>query len=200
MRFHVFVEKSKSPLLAVKLRKWTNCLYSTVDYYAHGRKVARHEPVQHYEMIAVRQEDKQERLLPIISDSPSAAAKSPLAAYARPEGDEPPDLIIPPSASQESLEHTSDVASHLLNPSGPWHLKFNLKTPDCNSGIHFTNREHGARIVILHRLKTTLRVAAGVFEPTSDPKERPKLFDIIIETPIHLLSVSVSYPGLYALS
>ncbi|KAF8323995.1 hypothetical protein DL93DRAFT_2032876, partial [Clavulina sp. PMI_390] len=156
-----------------------------VDYYAHGRKVARHEPVTHYEIVALRHEDKHKRLLPILSDSASSASSSPLAPYARPLLDQPPDLVIPPSASTESLERTSDVVSHLLNPSGPWHFRFEVPIPDCHSGIHFTNKGPGTRIVVLHRLKTVLRVGAGVSE---DSKEKPKLFDIIIETPIHLLS------------
>jgi len=39
----------------------------------------------------------------------------------------------------------------------------------------------------MHRLKTTLRVAGGVAEQV-DSNEKLKLFDIIIETPIRLLS------------
>lgn len=165
-------------------------LFFLVDYYAHGRKVARHEPVQHFEIISVRSDDKHQRLLPIISDSAAAALSSPLAPYTRPGAEEAPDLVIPPSASTESLEHTSDVASHLLNPSGPWHFHFDVQIPDCHSGLHFTNKGPGARIVVLHRLKTVLRVSAGIHNTNPDTKERPKLFDIIIETPIHLLNVS----------
>lgn len=145
--------------------------------------------MQFYDIISIRNEDKHQRLLPIISDSATAASTSPLAPYARPGADEEPALAIPPSASTETLEHVSDVTSHLLNPSGPWHFHFDVQIPDCNSDIHFTNKGPGARIVVLHRLKTVLRVAAGVHDHEIG-KEKPKLFDIIIETPIHLLSVS----------
>jgi len=143
--------------------------------------------VQFHKAIQIQHHDIHERLLPIISDSPTAASGSPLAEYVHPERDEPPDLVIPPTASTENLEHTSDVVSHLLNPAGPWHFRFDVPIPGCDSGIHFTNKGHGTRTVVAHRLKVTLRVAAGLAERTGT-NEKLKLYDIIIEAPIHLLS------------
>jgi len=168
---------------------FNNCVkfFSSVDYYAHAYKVVRHEPVHFHKAIQIQHLDIHERLLPIISDS-RAASGSPLAEYVHPERDEPLDLVIPPTASTENLEHTSDVVSHLLNPAGPWYLRFNVPIPGCDSGIHFTNKGHGTRTVVAHRLKVKLRVAAGLAERIAS-NERLKLYDIIIEAPIHLLSV-----------
>ena len=151
----------------------------------------RHEPVQFHEIIRIQQSDTQQRLLPIISDSPTATSRSPLAEYVQSERDEPRDLMIPPTASTESLEHTSDVVSHLLNLAGPWHLRFNMQIPGCHTGIHFTNKGEGTRTVVTHRLRTTLRVAAGLVEQI-DVNKKLKLFDIIVEAPIRLLSVCPS--------
>jgi hypothetical protein len=169
-----------------------DCLSSVpVDYYAHGNKVVRRGPAQFHEAIQIRQPDMHQRLLPIISDSSTAASGSPLAEYVHPEQDETPDLVIPPTASTEALEHTSDIVSHLMNPAGPWKLRFNVPIPDCHSGIHITNKGEGARTVVTHRLRTTLRVSTGLAERT-DLNETLKLFDIIVDAPVRLLSVRVS--------
>lgn len=162
--------------------------FSLVDYYAHAYKVARHEPVRFHKAFQIQHPNIHDRLLPIISDSSTAASRSPLAEYVHPERDEPSDLVIPPTASTENLEHTSDVVSHLLNPAGPWYLRFDVPIPGCDSGIHFTNKGPGARIVVAHRLRVAFRVAAGLVERTGI-NEKLKLYDIIIEAPIRLLSV-----------
>jgi len=162
--------------------KLSATLEEKVDYYAHGRKVARHDPVHRFELLSVHDPDKTKRLLPIFSDSPSAGATSPLASYARPEDD-----VIPPSASTATLEHTSDIVSHLLAPSGPWRLGFNLRLPDCSSTLHFTHKPPGARVVVSHVLKIALRVARAE-DGGTDTKGKPKMFDIIVETPVHILS------------
>lgn len=153
--------------------------------------MVRRGPVQFHEAIQIRQPDMHQRLLPIISDSSTAAFGSPLAEYIHPEQDETPDLVIPPTASTEALEHTSDIVSHLLNPAGPWKLRFNVPIPDCHSHIHITNKVQGARIVVTHRLRITLRVSTGLAEQTGS-NEKLKLFDIIVDAPVHLLSVRVS--------
>lgn len=160
-----------------------------VDYYAHGRKVARHEPPRFYELVQVREPVKEIRLLPIFSESPNAGQNSPLKPFVHPdEGDLTFD-VIPPSASTAILERTSDVASHLLAPAGPWRLRFEAKLPGCDSNMRFTNKYPGSRIPIVHKLKIALRVSKGVASE-KDSKDKLKLFDIIIETPIHILSVS----------
>lgn len=170
-------------------------MISVVDYYAHGRKVVRHDPMRHYDLVQIRPTTKEARLLPIFSDAPNAGADSPLVPYIHPDERDNTFPTIPPSASTASLEHTSDMVSHLLSPSGPWRLRFNVQLPDCDSTMRFTNKGPGARIAVMHRLKTTLRVAKGIVDEKSDNKKL-KMFDIIIETPIHILAVgSVRSPN-----
>ena len=144
----------------------------------------RHDPLHRFELLDIRQGDKAEALLPIWSDQASAATSSPLAPFARPQF----DAEVVPSASTATLAHISDVASHLLTPSGPWRLSFNLQLPDCSTSIRFSNKHPGASVVVVHMLKVIFRVARGD-EQATDSKGKRKQYDITVEIPVHLLSV-----------
>lgn len=110
---------------------------------------------------------------------------SPLAPYVLTEI----SAVLPPTTSTASLEYSSDVASHLLTLSGPWKLRFDVRLPDCSSGLHFTNKSSTATVVVSHTLKVILRVDRGD-DTLLDAKGNRKQFDIIVETPVHILSVS----------
>lgn len=151
----------------------------SVHYFAFRHQVTRHDPVRRFELLALYPPDKQ-TLLPILSDSPLAAAASPLAQYARPE----PATNFPTLASTEALLQPSEIAAHLLNPNGPWRLSFDLRVPDCLAAIHVTNKRPGGRIIVNHCLKVGLRVSRN-----SSPGKKPKMFDIMIEIPVNIISV-----------
>jgi arrestin-related trafficking adapter 3/6 len=160
-----------------------------VHYHARGPQVSRNETPRHLELLALNppDKDKEPRLLPILSDSPMAVASSPLAQYARPGSARP----LPALASTEALLQSSEISSHLLNPSGPWRLSLNLPVPDCSSGIHFTNKLRGARIVVVHHLRVGLRVSSGLSEYDGNGN-KSKMFDIIVEIPVNILSVRIT--------
>lgn len=139
-----------------------------------------------FELVSLRSTEKTTPLLPIFSESPAAATSSPLAPYVQANA----DVILPPTSSSVSLERTSDVAAQLLTPSGPWSLRFDIHLPDCSSGLHFTNKSSHATVVVSHILKVIFRVGRGD-NKLLDAKGNRKQFDIIVETPIHILSVSL---------
>jgi hypothetical protein len=117
--------------------------------------------------------NKHEPLLPIISSSADALASSPLLP-----------LI-------NGSDQDEDAVAQLLNPTGPWTLNTVLDIPDCARGLQFSNKHHDSHVSVTHNLKIVMRV--GKFcNWNSDGKEGRKLYDIIVETPIHILSCRCS--------
>lgn len=131
-----------------------------VDYFAHGNKVARHDPVKRYQLLSIKA-DKNAALLPILSGASDAATKSPLFPFV-------------------DAEDPTDAAGNILSPVGPWNFRFQLKVPgmslwhlslslpnrvtsitDCTTKIHFTNKYSKARIAVSHAIKIVMRVDRG---------------------------------------
>ena len=75
-----------------------------------------------------------------------------------------------------------------LDPLGPWLLESTLRVPDCSSALHFSTAHDQANMTVVHSLKLCLRVERGDDE-VLDTKGNRKKFDIIIDAPIHILSV-----------
>ncbi|KAG8929308.1 hypothetical protein FRC03_008933 [Tulasnella sp. 419] len=156
------------PMAKMSIHRLSAVIEEKVDYFAHSKKVARHDPVRQLELINIRPINIHTPLLPILSDSPDAARASPLAPYV--EGDDP-----------------SEVARQLLTPAGPWTLHLMLSVPDCTKKIHFTNKNSKAKIVVSHVLKIVMRVERGD-DSAVDARGKRRQFDIIIESPIQILS------------
>ncbi|KAF8756753.1 Arrestin (or S-antigen), C-terminal domain [Rhizoctonia solani] len=130
-------------------------LTEKIDYYAHGRRVARHDPTRRYELLSLKypnlKHDKGVRLplLPILDDSNNAISHSPLAGLI--EG-----------------QDADEIATNLLNPNGPWTIQI------------------------------MIRVERG--DDSQMDKGKRKQFDIIVETPVHILSCNPDYTALPAYS
>ena len=94
---------------------------------------------------------------------------------------------------KEDLQHEERklCASELITEwrgSGPWPLTFNEEIPNVPGGLHPTNMNKKGNIVIPHSLKVTIRVG---YETVDEHGEKWSMSDIILETPIHLLSVKI---------
>lgn len=113
--------------------------------------------------------DSKEPLLPIFSDDADILSKHPLAKW-----------FINPTSSDDSTPSC-------LDPIGPWHLESFMKLPSCKAKLNFTTHHDRANISISHTLKIVLRVARGDDEYV-DSKGSRKLWDVIVEAPIHILS------------
>lgn len=87
-----------------------------IDYYAHGKRVARHDPTRRYELLSLKypnskhEKGTRQPILPLLDDSPDAVAKSPLAG-----------LIEGENGAVEGGEGESAVG--LFNVNGPWTLQ-----------------------------------------------------------------------------
>jgi hypothetical protein len=109
-------------------------------------------------------------LLPLSSDDPLAFENSPLASL-RPLG-----------------AHASNIASELLGP-GPWPVRAVLQLPaDCGL-LHPTSRSGDSSIHVTHVLRFTMRLARGDDAALDSKTNKRKLFEVVVRTPVHILSV-----------
>ena len=134
------------------------------------KRIARTEAVQRHPLLSLKLDTKDGGpILPLDSDDPEAFRHSPL--YAVVARDEDP----------------SAVASSLMGP-GPWAFSYDLPLPASCAALHFTNRNKASNIVVQHTLKIVFRVERGD-DAHMDPKTgKRKLFDIVVQTPVHILS------------
>lgn len=140
------------------------------------RRIARTDPIMRIELLSIKGEGKgNDPILPLNSDDANAFHNSPLYALVTPEDD------------------VSELASSLMGP-GPWTFHQDLKLPSACSRLKFTNRNRRCNIVVTHMLKCVMRVERGD-DLHIDPKTgKRKMFDIVVQAPIQVLSVSFIYP------
>ncbi|KAJ9097265.1 hypothetical protein QFC21_004934 [Naganishia friedmannii] len=161
------------PMSKCKIYRLSATIEEKIDYFALDKRVARHEAVKKYPLMALKHDGKPpEPLLPILSESTEAIWTSPLAAFA--------------VQAMTGNDTEDDAVASLLNPVGPWYLDTTLQVPDCSSRIRFTTKHAKTNMSISHWLKLIIRVERGD-DVAVDAKGRRKQFDIIIETPLHLL-------------
>lgn len=80
------------------------------------------------------------------------------------------------------------MTSSLMGP-GPWSFRLNPKLPSSCEAVHFTNKTRHDNMVVSYTLKIVMRVVRGGDLYIDRPGKR-KLFDIVVQTPIQILSVS----------
>lgn len=119
-------------------------------------------------------------LLPILSPSPNALDDSGLLPY-----------VDRPLSTAESVEdQATALAAHLLLPDGPWHLHGTIKLPE--GVVHISTKHPMSNTIVRHCLKFFLRVERGD-EDDLDSKGNKKQYDIIVEMPVTILSVSAIF-------
>jgi arrestin-related trafficking adapter 3/6 len=134
------------------------------------KRIARTDPIERISLLSLKRPEGGP-ILPLISDDPEAFKHSPFYATLA-SGDDP-----------------SHVASSLMGP-GPWSFQHELALPSSCSQIHFSNKNRRANILITHTLKVVFRVERGDDEQLDYKTGKRKMFDIVVQTPVHILSVS----------
>ncbi|KIM31493.1 hypothetical protein M408DRAFT_327686 [Serendipita vermifera MAFF 305830] len=177
------------PLSKFKLHRLSFILEEKIDYVVHSHHLTRSENVRRFQLVSIRHPQSLSTrkdvaraapaLLPILSRESSHSSEAVLLPYA-----DPPTTD---SIEQTAEERKTEALAHLLNPTGPWHLHGMLRLP--LTYLHTTHKQHKLSFVsIKHALKIILRVERGD-DDSIDPKTgKRKQFDIIIETPINILS------------
>ncbi|KAG6841423.1 hypothetical protein C0991_011317 [Blastosporella zonata] len=163
------------PLAKMKVHRISVFIEERIDYYTHMKRIARTDPVTHIDLLSIKEQGKHPgSILPLESDDVDAFKNSPLYALANPDDD------------------LSEMASALMGP-GPWIFHQDLQLPlSCNQ-MRITNKNRRSNMVITHQLKCVMRVERGD-DLHLDPKTgKRKLFDIVIQTPVHILSVSLKH-------
>lgn len=172
------------PLGKVKIYRIVATLEERTDYFAKGRRVARHEVPRKWTLMKVGHASQTEPILPILSDSADALDSSPLAPMAR-------------AAAGE--DNDPDVLTSILDPTGPWELATELSIPACGTTrINLSTNHSKSNIAVHHLVRLAIRVGRSdgdwevwnenVGTSSSAAKNTPQLYDIIIEAPITLTS------------
>lgn len=157
-----------SPMAKVKLYRITASLEQKTTYFALGRKLTRHETPKKFPLLRVDFKDGSP-LLPILDGQ--ANEEHPLKDWFAVGGDQ--------------VEGERGVGC--LDPLGPWQLESFIPLPDCSTRVGFSTNHEKANISVSHVVKVTLRVERGD-DDFLDSKGKRKLWDVIIEAPVHLLS------------
>lgn len=160
------VEMSFMPLAKIQMYKIAVDLEERVDSYVSGMNMTRTVTNSH-NLLLLECDDETKPVLPLSQDDPHAFEQSPLA----------------------TLRHhgsRSDVVSQFLGP-GPWPIRVNLHLPaDCNV-LHPTSRSRESAIHVTHALRFTMRLTRG--DVPLDPRtNKRKLFEVVVRTPVHVLS------------
>ena len=150
------------------------------EYHSNfTRKVARGEPIHRTALLIAKDDHKDApAILPLQSDDPNILRSSPLATF------------IPPNPDEvEAESELSEMTSSLMGP-GPWTLHKEMQLPRNCRTLRFTNKNRRSNITITHVLKCMIRVERGDDSVLDEKTGKRKLFDIVVQIPIHILSVS----------
>jgi len=145
------------------------------DYYTatDSKCIARTDPIQSFSLLSLKIDNKEgEPILPIVSDDPEVFKHSPFYKMVTAEGD-------------------SSGAASSLTGHGPWTFQRELALPSSCTQMHFSNKNRRANIIITHTLKVVFRVERGDDKFVDQKTGKRKLFDVIIQTPVNILSVSI---------
>ncbi|KAJ7169068.1 hypothetical protein C8R43DRAFT_982144 [Mycena crocata] len=158
------------PMTKVKIHRLSIYLEEKVEYFSQMKRVARTDPVMRLQLLSIKYDDKTGgHILPLDSNDVDALKHSPLLGLTEPGDD------------------LSELASEWMGP-GPWTFHRELHLPSSCTTLRFTNKNKRSNMCVTHVLKCVIRVERGD-DAAVDPKTgKRKLFDIVVQTPVHILS------------
>ncbi|KAL0955875.1 hypothetical protein HGRIS_002074 [Hohenbuehelia grisea] len=164
------VQFTLMPLTKLKIYRISVYIEERIDYYTHMRRIARTDPINRVLLLSLKHDRKGAGpILPLVSDDAEAFKNSPLYQVAAEQDD------------------ASEMASQLMGP-GPWSFHHDLQLPTSCNALRFTNRNRRSNITITHMLKCVMRVERGDDEQMDAKTGKRKLFDIVVQTPVQILS------------
>ena len=157
-------------------RRSENWILEKVEYYSHFQRLVRCDPPLRFYLLSLRHEGKTPTsILPLDSSSQDILRSSPLFQLLEPEQQNDPNEL-------------GELAASLMGP-GPWTFHKDLKLPAGCDQMKFTNKNLRANVKVGHMLKVVMRLEKGTGSEVSLSKKKPALFDIVVQTPVVILSV-----------
>ena len=140
-----------------------------MDYYAFSPTARRKDPDRQFKLLSLVSKDEDTPLLPL------------------------PQEVTPETESTlhsllKSDDNLSEFMANLMGP-GPWTLQMALTVPSVDGTLHFSNKNKRAPIEISHTLKVVVRVQRDDEREVDPHTGKPKKFDIVMRTSVHILSV-----------
>ncbi|RDX49315.1 hypothetical protein OH76DRAFT_1455974 [Lentinus brumalis] len=158
------------PWTKMKIHRISVLIEERVDYWTGFRRVARTDPINRVPLLALKYPKKDgPALLPLTTDDPEAFRQSPLNEILNPDDD------------------VSETVSSFMGP-GPWTIRKELHLPKAEGTLHTTNKNKRSNISVSHMLKIIFRVERGDDSAVDPQTGKRKLFDIVVQTPVHILS------------
>ncbi|KAL7277783.1 hypothetical protein ACG7TL_008726 [Trametes sanguinea] len=158
------------PWTKMKIHRISVLIEERVDYWTQFKRVARTDPINRVSLLALKYPKKDgPPILPLISDDPDALRQSPLTEVIDPNDD------------------LGEIVSSLMGP-GPWTIRKELQLPRAGESLHTTNKNRRSNISVSHMLKIIFRVERGDDHAVDPQTGKRKLFDIVVQTPVHILS------------
>lgn len=158
------------PLAKVRIHKIVVSIEERVDYYTKMARLARSDPITHFILLSAKGAAKgDDPILPLDSDDVEAFRKSPLYKLVTPDDD------------------PSQMAANLMGP-GPWTFRQDLQLPKSCNQMYFTNKNKLSNISITHTLKLVIRVESASDLHLNPKTGKRKMFDIVVQTPVQILS------------
>ncbi|KAJ7502991.1 hypothetical protein B0H11DRAFT_1711405 [Mycena galericulata] len=158
------------PIAKIKIHRLGIYLEEKIQYYSQMNRVARTEPVLRIQLLSIKNDDKTGgHILPLESNDAEALINSPLVGLTMPGDD------------------ISELASEWMGP-GPWTFHQELQLPPSCTLLRFTNKNKQSNMCVTHVLKCVMRVERGDDEAMDPKTGKRKLFDIVVQTPVHILS------------
>lgn len=118
--------------------------------------------------------------IPILPLTEEDSRRSPLYSLARED---------PEYTGQSEEQRASELASEWMGP-GPWPLRFNVEVASAYNMLRPTTMNKKGNITVSHVLKVIIRVEKGDTGDSEGLKKR-KIYDIVVQYPVHILSVSI---------
>ncbi|KAI0090703.1 hypothetical protein BDY19DRAFT_886993 [Irpex rosettiformis] len=158
-----------APWTKMKVFRLHVVIEERVDYFSDFKKLVRTDPLNRVVLLALKDQHKDHPILPLDSNDIEAFKGSPLYSDA------------------ESDEEVSETIANLMGP-GPWAITRNIPLPKTCNELHFTNKNKKSNITVSHTLKIIFRVQRGDDQEVDKQTGKRKMFDIVVQTPIHILS------------
>ncbi|GBE80744.1 hypothetical protein BKA93DRAFT_236116 [Sparassis latifolia] len=158
------------PWTKMKIHRISVLIEEKIDYWTNFKRVVRSDPLARVSLLSYKSPQKDgPPILPLNPDDPDAFRNSPFVDVVGADTD------------------VGEFASSLMGP-GPWTLHKDISLLKEHTPLHFTNKNRRSNMSVSHTLKIVFRVERGDNEALDPHTGKRKLFDIVVQTPIHILS------------